>query len=56
MKMWFGAIGGDNGVMFWTLFITFMIATPVIEIGLTWYLGYWANQYKDHDPSEVSAP
>lgn len=56
VKMWFGAVGGDRAVMFWMLFASFMIITPVIEIGLTWYLGYWANQYEDHDPSEISAP
>lgn len=57
VKMWFSAMGGDRGVMFWSLFGIAMVLTPMIETYLTWYLGYWARQYELHkDPSEVSAP
>lgn len=56
VNMWFATMGGDHAWLYWGFFIGAMIITPVVEVSLTWYLGYWAHQYEDHDPSEVSAP
>ncbi|KAH8086617.1 hypothetical protein BXZ70DRAFT_1067776 [Cristinia sonorae] len=57
LKMWFYSMGGNRVFLFWGAFVLAMALTPLIDMYLTWYLGYWASQYEVHDdPSEVSAP
>lgn len=54
VKLYFANLGGDSPIIFWTLFLGGMILTSVTETFQAWYLGYWAQQYETHDPSEVN--
>ncbi|KAI0705524.1 P-loop containing nucleoside triphosphate hydrolase protein [Earliella scabrosa] len=42
--------------IYWTAYISTLTATHVLINGQTYFLGYWAAQYEDHEPSEVSVP
>jgi hypothetical protein len=45
---------GWHPFFFWLVFIGGMIASDVCNTVQTWYLGYWASQYAEHDASEVA--
>ena len=53
VKLYFGALGGDSPIIFWSMFLGGMFLTRLIQTAQAWYLGYWARQYETHDPSEV---
>ncbi|KAM5536848.1 hypothetical protein V8D89_009566 [Ganoderma adspersum] len=42
--------------LYWTSYFLTLAMTHVVINGQTYFLGYWAAQYEDHDPSEVSVP
>ncbi|PIL29209.1 ATP-binding cassette transporter [Ganoderma sinense ZZ0214-1] len=42
--------------LFWTFYFLTLSLTHVFINGQSYFLGYWAAQYEDHDPSEVSVP
>ncbi|OCH87305.1 multidrug resistance-associated ABC transporter [Obba rivulosa] len=53
LKLYLFGLGGNHPYLFWaTVIITFFVAdlTGIIQ---TWFLGYWAQQYEDHEASEV---
>ncbi|KAH8104855.1 hypothetical protein BXZ70DRAFT_1049038 [Cristinia sonorae] len=55
VKLFFGALGGKHWILWWAVFISNAIGTPIIETFEVWYLGYWAHQYEGRPASEVSA-
>ncbi|KAG8972657.1 hypothetical protein FRC05_009668 [Tulasnella sp. 425] len=51
-KFFFSMFGS---AWFWTAFAAAMAGSEVVNIGQTWWLGYWAQQYQIHpEPSEVN--
>lgn len=45
------AIGGP---LIWAAFITAMVAAMLLNVGQTWFVGYWSSQYEKHaDPAEI---
>ncbi|TCD68042.1 hypothetical protein EIP91_011586 [Steccherinum ochraceum] len=55
IKLFLGSLGGKHWVIWWGAFALNNTITPVMETFETWYLGYWAHQYEERPPSEVSA-
>ncbi|EJF61844.1 P-loop containing nucleoside triphosphate hydrolase protein [Dichomitus squalens LYAD-421 SS1] len=41
---------------YWTFYIATLCMTHALINGESYFLGYWAAQYEDHDPSEVPVP
>ncbi|KAI0344119.1 multidrug resistance-associated ABC transporter [Trametopsis cervina] len=54
LKLYFLSLGGDSPIIFWSLFLGNMFMTRLLQSAQFWYLGYWAEQYETHDPSEVN--
>ncbi|KAI5824338.1 P-loop containing nucleoside triphosphate hydrolase protein [Schizophyllum commune Tattone D] len=48
------AAAGQQLPLFLVVWITALCLENVINVGSTWFLGYWASQYQNHDPSEVN--
>jgi hypothetical protein len=44
---------GSHPFFFWLIFLGGMALCDTINTIQTWFLGYWASQYTDHDVSEV---
>ncbi|EMD39554.1 hypothetical protein CERSUDRAFT_150095 [Gelatoporia subvermispora B] len=53
LRLYFFGLGGNQPYLFWISIIgAFLIADIMVTVQ-AWFLGYWAQQYEDHDPSEV---
>ncbi|KAI1792393.1 P-loop containing nucleoside triphosphate hydrolase protein [Ganoderma leucocontextum] len=46
----------SHALLYWTFYILTLCITHVVINAQSYFLGYWAAQYEDHDPSEVSVP
>ncbi|KAF4617819.1 hypothetical protein D9613_006245 [Agrocybe pediades] len=53
MNLLLSAMGGSRPLLIICGFMLAMIITEVAFIGQTWFLGFWAQQYELHAPSEV---
>ncbi|EMD41584.1 hypothetical protein CERSUDRAFT_110134 [Gelatoporia subvermispora B] len=53
MKLYFKSLGGSHPVLFWTWCIGGIFSTNFIIAVQIWFLGYWAQQYEEHDPQDV---
>ena len=53
VKLYFTSMGGP---LFWFIFVGGMLFTEFTLVIQTWFLGLWASEYQEHDPSEVSVP
>ncbi|KAJ7891356.1 P-loop containing nucleoside triphosphate hydrolase protein [Mycena olivaceomarginata] len=53
LKLYVSALGGQNPLFYFIGLILCMIATDSLINLQTWYLGYFASQYEEHDGSEV---
>ncbi|KAJ3802481.1 P-loop containing nucleoside triphosphate hydrolase protein [Lentinula aff. detonsa] len=49
------AARGKHPFVFFTTFFACLLASHLIGVAQTWYLGYWASQYDSHPPTEVPA-
>ncbi|KAH9912641.1 uncharacterized protein B0H18DRAFT_889646 [Fomitopsis serialis] len=56
LRMFFSSLGGGHQFVFWTLFVGTLVLSQLCETVQIWFLGYWAQQYEEHDPSEVNVP
>ncbi|KZT67587.1 P-loop containing nucleoside triphosphate hydrolase protein [Daedalea quercina L-15889] len=56
LKMFFSSLGGSQQSIFWFLCVGTLVLSQICDTIQIWYLGYWARQYEDHEPSEVNAP
>lgn len=54
--MFFASLGGAHEYLFWILCTGTLVLSELSETLQTWFLGYWARQYEEHDPSEVKVP
>ncbi|KAJ7456632.1 hypothetical protein FB451DRAFT_1048362 [Mycena latifolia] len=54
LKLYFRGMGGNNHtVSFFAIFLIGLGLTELCQAIQTWFLGYWAGQYGEHDASEV---
>ncbi|KAJ7501621.1 hypothetical protein B0H11DRAFT_2275231 [Mycena galericulata] len=53
LKLYLQGLGGNHTLLFFTLFLVGLAFTELFQALQTWYLGYWAAQYADHDASGV---
>ncbi|KAJ7778321.1 hypothetical protein B0H16DRAFT_1711830 [Mycena metata] len=53
LKLYFKGMGGNHAVLFFTLFLLGLSLTELCQAIQTWFLGYWADQYLEHDASQV---
>ncbi|KAH9939288.1 P-loop containing nucleoside triphosphate hydrolase protein [Epithele typhae] len=53
IRAYFSSMGGHHRVLFWTAVVTFIIASQLLAVLQTYWLGYWALQYSNQDPSNV---
>jgi hypothetical protein len=44
---------GIHAIIFWIFILGGIFVTDLLNSFQTWYLGYWASQYDDHDSSDV---
>ncbi|KDQ56810.1 hypothetical protein JAAARDRAFT_131890 [Jaapia argillacea MUCL 33604] len=56
IKMYFNAMGGTWPTLFWVAFLGCVTLTETSNAFQTWFLGYWADQYRIHPALEVSVP
>ncbi|GAW05721.1 ABC transporter [Lentinula edodes] len=49
------ALGGKHPFIFFITFFSCLATSHLVGVVQTWYLGYWASQYNDYPPAEVSA-
>ncbi|KAI5886386.1 P-loop containing nucleoside triphosphate hydrolase protein [Schizophyllum commune H4-8] len=48
------AAAGQNLTLFLVVWITALGVMDILGVSSTWFLGYWASQYEDYQPSEVN--
>ncbi|KAJ7102323.1 hypothetical protein B0H15DRAFT_943257 [Mycena belliarum] len=53
LKLYFRGMGGNHTLLFFTIFLTGLGLTELCQAVQTWFLGYWAGQYTEHDASQV---
>ncbi|KAJ7169514.1 hypothetical protein C8R46DRAFT_1217207 [Mycena filopes] len=53
LKLYFKGMGGNHTVLFFSVFLLGLGLTELCQTIQTWFLGYWAGQYLEHDASEV---
>lgn len=56
VRMFFSSLGGGHPFLFWMLCVGTLALSELADTIQTWFLGFWARQYEDHDPSEVKVP
>ncbi|PCH33304.1 hypothetical protein WOLCODRAFT_135046 [Wolfiporia cocos MD-104 SS10] len=56
LKMFLYSLGGGHQVFFWLLCVGTLVGSELFDTMQTWFLGYWARQYDEGDPSEVKVP
>ncbi|KAK0452213.1 hypothetical protein EV421DRAFT_1888046 [Armillaria borealis] len=54
LRLYLIAIGGNHAPLFFGAFFGTFIVQQGLSTVQTWYLGFWASQYENHDPSEVN--
>ncbi|KAJ3791300.1 P-loop containing nucleoside triphosphate hydrolase protein, partial [Lentinula aff. detonsa] len=55
INLYISSLGGKHPFVFFTTFFACLLASHLIGVAQTWYLGYWASQYDSHPPTEVPA-
>ncbi|EMD41580.1 hypothetical protein CERSUDRAFT_110129 [Gelatoporia subvermispora B] len=53
MKLYFKSLGGSHPFLFWAWCVGGIFTTNFIIAVQIWFLGYWAQQYEEHDPQDV---
>ncbi|KZT06271.1 P-loop containing nucleoside triphosphate hydrolase protein [Laetiporus sulphureus 93-53] len=53
LKMFLFSLGGSHQFFFWFLCLATLLASELTETIQTWFLGFWARQYEEQDPSQV---
>ncbi|SJK98373.1 uncharacterized protein ARMOST_01638 [Armillaria ostoyae] len=54
LRLYLIAIGGNHAPLFFGAFFGTFIVQQGLSTVQTWYLGFWASQYENHEPSEVN--
>lgn len=53
VKLFFNALGGNNPLLFFVAYVGALVLVSSTLATQTWFLGYWASQYKTEPPIEV---
>ncbi|KZT67065.1 P-loop containing nucleoside triphosphate hydrolase protein [Daedalea quercina L-15889] len=53
MRLYLHALGGEHQVFFWLSFMGSLVIFNALNNLQTWFLGYWARQYDEHDAADV---
>ena len=53
LKLYLDGLGGNHPFLFAAVWIAGFVATYVVVVFGTWFLGYWGSQYENHHPEEV---
>ncbi|KDQ56808.1 hypothetical protein JAAARDRAFT_36283 [Jaapia argillacea MUCL 33604] len=56
IKMYLIGMGGSWPTLFWIIFLGTIALCELANTIQTWFLGYWATQYRLHPADEVSVP
>ena len=56
LKLFFVGLGGDHPIIFWIVFLGGLFSTDLINTIQTWWLGFWASQYDQHEAYEIDVP
>ncbi|KAI9061281.1 P-loop containing nucleoside triphosphate hydrolase protein [Trametes sanguinea] len=54
LKLFLGNMS-NRPILFWLVYVSGHVLRQSLANLQTWYLGYWASQYEEHPPNEVSA-
>jgi hypothetical protein len=54
VKLYFRGLGGNYPLLFFLSFAIGLLLTELSNATQTWYLGYWASQYDNHDAADVA--
>ncbi|KAI0798592.1 hypothetical protein BC629DRAFT_232884 [Irpex lacteus] len=53
-KLFLGGLGGKFPIAFWAGWIVGNVLAEFLDVSEMWWLGYWARQYAERTPSDVS--
>lgn len=53
VKMFFVGMGGRWPLLFWLMFCGALLFGEVVLAFMSWFSGYWAEQYEHHPSDEV---
>ena len=56
VRLYLRGPGGSHPALFFATFIGGLLVTDLSNAAQTWYLGYWASQYNDHDKDPAEVP
>ncbi|KZV76922.1 P-loop containing nucleoside triphosphate hydrolase protein [Peniophora sp. CONT] len=54
-NIFFGNLGGNHSISFWTVFLGFLTLSQVLSSGQAYFMGIWSEQYDRQPASEVNA-
>ncbi|THU95701.1 P-loop containing nucleoside triphosphate hydrolase protein, partial [Dendrothele bispora CBS 962.96] len=54
MRLFIKALGGNHVFLFFLTYMGMIGLSEFAEIGQTWFLGYWAEQYEKMNPEDVN--
>jgi hypothetical protein len=54
VSIFFSALGGKHSFMFWFFFVTGIGLSSVFISLQTYWMGYWAEQYRWKNPTDVN--
>ncbi|KAL1937768.1 hypothetical protein VTO73DRAFT_12921 [Trametes versicolor] len=53
LRLYLFSMGGAHSFLFWLAVVGFLVICEFMGVFQTYWLGYWAQQYEDHDQAEV---
>ena len=54
VRLYLSSMAGGYTLVFWLGVLVFLGLCEMLGIVETWWLGYWAQQYEDIDPTDVN--
>ena len=54
VRLYLSSMGGGHTFLFWLAFTAFLGCCELLSVVLTYWLGYWAQQYEIHEQDDVS--
>lgn len=55
MKLYLNALGGNHVMLFFVAYLGAYAFQELATTLQTWFLGYWASQYDEHESADVPA-
>ncbi|TBU23091.1 hypothetical protein BD311DRAFT_811015 [Dichomitus squalens] len=54
LRLYLSSMASGYTLLFWLRVLVLLVVYEVFYVAETWWLGYWAQQYEDNNPSEVN--